>query len=245
MKKLLLIVFAGITFTLPIQGMEKIKAWFGYKQAIVSDLDKCTICLEPLKLHPPVLRTVLACDHAYHHRCISQWLNLNNNCPLCRIKVNSEIKSLKKESPDDGEPDHDSYLISLPYFLLRVISRSSQTMPNFFSALPIALYINEKPTIKQVGFSAGLCGILSLISVLIRQDDDKKNKTWDAEFSGPIKFNTKNYALTNASIILNVYIMKGLVKNESLNWSEKIFLGTSCALIQHDAISHLMDREKK
>lgn len=45
--------------------------------------DKCIICTEPLNNNA----TILSCGHIYHFNCLHKWINKNNSCPLCRIKV--------------------------------------------------------------------------------------------------------------------------------------------------------------
>ena len=49
--------------------------------------ERCTICLEKLFDHTRLIR-VLECNHAFHNRCISSFLNeTEGNCPLCRSHV--------------------------------------------------------------------------------------------------------------------------------------------------------------
>ncbi|MCO5591810.1 hypothetical protein L7F22_045802 [Adiantum nelumboides] len=47
---------------------------------------ECHICLETLQAasSPPPSTTLLPCNHAFHLRCISQWLHLTSSCPVCR-----------------------------------------------------------------------------------------------------------------------------------------------------------------
>lgn len=40
----------------------------------------CPICLESEN----VSVVLTECDHMYHVKCIENWMNVNNNCPLCR-----------------------------------------------------------------------------------------------------------------------------------------------------------------
>ena len=52
------------------------------------DLDKsdnCSICLE--NYNKDNIINVLKCGHKYHKDCIDDWINDNNNCPLCRLSL--------------------------------------------------------------------------------------------------------------------------------------------------------------
>ncbi len=59
--------------------------------------DTCSICLEKLR-RDERMRT-LRCMHAFHQRCVDQWLEGNLICPLCR-------KPLIVQS--DSDHDHDA-----------------------------------------------------------------------------------------------------------------------------------------
>lgn len=45
--------------------------------------DMCSICINPCKGD----LSKLPCDHAFHQDCITPWLYVNQNCPLCRTDV--------------------------------------------------------------------------------------------------------------------------------------------------------------
>lgn len=40
----------------------------------------CSICLKK-KIDITTL-----CNHQFHNKCLSEWLNINNSCPICRTK---------------------------------------------------------------------------------------------------------------------------------------------------------------
>uniref|UniRef100_J3L5S0 RING-type domain-containing protein n=1 Tax=Oryza brachyantha TaxID=4533 RepID=J3L5S0_ORYBR len=44
----------------------------------------CAVCLNDLE--PGASALVTPCGHAYHPRCITPWLEVNDTCPLCRAK---------------------------------------------------------------------------------------------------------------------------------------------------------------
>ena len=47
-----------------------------------TDDEECAICLEE-ETDPEM--TKLACGHMFHSDCISDWLEFNTTCPLCRL----------------------------------------------------------------------------------------------------------------------------------------------------------------
>ncbi|KAF0686109.1 Aste57867_22074 [Aphanomyces stellatus] len=52
------------------------------------DDSTCSICLDPLEEGAPVFTNIrLGCAHAFHHECVSTWLNRHETCPLCRVSV--------------------------------------------------------------------------------------------------------------------------------------------------------------
>lgn len=68
---------------LPQKHIIKIKE---YK--LNEDLDKsdnCSICLE--NYYKDNIINALKCGHKYHKDCIDDWINDNNNCPLCRLSL--------------------------------------------------------------------------------------------------------------------------------------------------------------
>lgn len=254
MKKNLFVLATSLIFYCTVDGMEKIKIWLGFikkQEYKMEDDNQCTICLDPLSIKPPIPRTILACNHIFHHTCISQWVANQNNCPICRTAISSEIKDFKKQSSShsQNEPNPNSYFIKPVDFLARILIRSPQAIPTFASALPILLYLDDKPTIKNLLFSAELCGVGSFLSLMWWQGDKTKpwEKTADTEFFGHIRANSKNYALTNASIIMNACMIKAIRHTQNyyeLTAFESIATVIVGIAVQHDAMMHLMDREE-
>ncbi|XP_062699011.1 E3 ubiquitin-protein ligase Kcmf1-like isoform X1 [Aedes albopictus] len=56
----------------------------------------CTICMEPMVTTSNIEK--LQCGHPFHSGCISNWLQNNDNCPLCRAPVRNRGKFI-----DDDE----------------------------------------------------------------------------------------------------------------------------------------------
>ena len=48
-------------------------------------IDECPICYE--KFNDNSYISILFCNHYFHTNCIKKWCEINNICPLCRIKI--------------------------------------------------------------------------------------------------------------------------------------------------------------
>lgn len=44
--------------------------------------DTCSVCLAPFMVGQEV--ACMNCNHLHHKKCLQQWLNVRQNCPLCR-----------------------------------------------------------------------------------------------------------------------------------------------------------------
>ncbi|KAJ1298724.1 hypothetical protein BS78_01G475600 [Paspalum vaginatum] len=85
------------------------------------DADDCAICLTSLLLHPsssedPEDKIVRAmpCSHAFHQRCIFQWLSRNAVCPLCRHELPTAHPTMTiHERTFHTLDDEDRYIASL------------------------------------------------------------------------------------------------------------------------------------
>jgi hypothetical protein len=55
-------------------------------------MEECSICLES------ETNVTLLCNHTFHKKCIDEWLNKKNNCPICRhnITYNNPIDTIIK-----------------------------------------------------------------------------------------------------------------------------------------------------
>ena len=52
-----------------------------------ADLDKeCSICQNRFKANESLV-TLSECKHVFHYRCISQWGQYKQDCPLCRVAI--------------------------------------------------------------------------------------------------------------------------------------------------------------
>lgn len=103
MKKLLLILLAGMAFSCPAQGMERIKSWLGLakKQERVTEHNQasnevqadqiCGFCRDTLITNPPSTLTHLPCHstHVFHKDCLDTWTasqiskKYSASCPMC------------------------------------------------------------------------------------------------------------------------------------------------------------------
>ncbi|KAF5181467.1 hypothetical protein FRX31_028946 [Thalictrum thalictroides] len=71
--------------------MKKNKETFlGPRVLVLESEDACAICLNDMK-EGEVVRTI-GCDHTFHCKCISKWVDKNTTCPLCRFDKYSSRK---------------------------------------------------------------------------------------------------------------------------------------------------------
>jgi hypothetical protein len=47
--------------------------------------DDCTICLEEFNNDDEIVK--LKCNHLFHSKCIDDWIEKNQSCPLCRVNL--------------------------------------------------------------------------------------------------------------------------------------------------------------
>lgn len=47
--------------------------------------DDCTICLEEFNNDEEIVK--LKCNHLFHLKCIDDWIEKNQSCPLCRLNL--------------------------------------------------------------------------------------------------------------------------------------------------------------
>jgi len=52
----------------------------------------CPICSEDFLVSSSV--TKLPCTHIFHHSCVVPWLEMKQNCPICRAEITDEIPTL-------------------------------------------------------------------------------------------------------------------------------------------------------
>ena len=47
--------------------------------------DRCVICLDDFKKDDEVIKT--PCLHVFHSKCIIEWFNNKNTCPICKFEI--------------------------------------------------------------------------------------------------------------------------------------------------------------
>jgi len=47
--------------------------------------ETCTICIEDFEEGEHIIK--LACEHAFHPKCIIPWIKINLKCPNCNTKI--------------------------------------------------------------------------------------------------------------------------------------------------------------
>lgn len=58
----------------------------------ISGSDTCAICLEEVEMESGRIRCVLPCRHAFHRPCISKWISVKPNCPICSSPIDAHVR---------------------------------------------------------------------------------------------------------------------------------------------------------
>lgn len=68
--------------------------------------ESCVVCIEDIKIQDSA--RIVDCNHEFHMHCITRWVKIKNNCPLCNTHVSAlQYKKRiipvedKEESPDE------------------------------------------------------------------------------------------------------------------------------------------------
>ncbi|GJN07030.1 hypothetical protein PR202_ga24819 [Eleusine coracana subsp. coracana] len=69
--------------------------------------DGCAICLQGLQVGHK-FRMMPCCCHAFHERCIFEWLLINRVCPICRSPLPSEEEQRRL---DDRDAETDELVV--------------------------------------------------------------------------------------------------------------------------------------
>ena len=63
---------------------------------------ECTICLEKFSTGDSISWPKYGdCDHIYHTECITNWLLLHEDCPLCRVAIIGNIPEMRRPNEED------------------------------------------------------------------------------------------------------------------------------------------------
>ncbi|CAH8391789.1 unnamed protein product [Eruca vesicaria subsp. sativa] len=54
-------------------------------QTTKDEYEECTICMDIISEGQDM--NSLQCGHIYHHECITNWVKINESCPLCRETI--------------------------------------------------------------------------------------------------------------------------------------------------------------
>eukprot|EP01102_Stenamoeba_stenopodia_P023216 TRINITY_DN9921_c0_g1_i1.p1 TRINITY_DN9921_c0_g1~~TRINITY_DN9921_c0_g1_i1.p1 ORF type:complete len:288 (+),score=28.19 TRINITY_DN9921_c0_g1_i1:211-1074(+) len=73
---------------LSVEQIDKIAPAFAYqpeKENPTGEELSCAVCMDNFQANDMVRK--LSCKHIYHDKCVSQWLEINSTCPMCRATV--------------------------------------------------------------------------------------------------------------------------------------------------------------
>ena len=63
---------------------------------------ECTICLEKFSTGDSISWPKYGdCDHIYHTECITNWLLLHEDCPLCRVAIIGNVPEMRRLNEED------------------------------------------------------------------------------------------------------------------------------------------------
>lgn len=82
-------------------ALEMIKSIYKYKQMqrLISSISRilakvkgatdqvCIICMEPLLNS----HRLVQCGHLFHYKCLFQWIQTKEECPVCRVRINLNV----------------------------------------------------------------------------------------------------------------------------------------------------------
>ncbi|KAJ1424667.1 hypothetical protein B484DRAFT_451422, partial [Ochromonadaceae sp. CCMP2298] len=70
----------------------------------------CPICSEDFALGSEAVK--LPCGHLFHRVCVLHWLNMKQNCPICRSTISNEMPT-RQELSELSEPELRDWLVEL------------------------------------------------------------------------------------------------------------------------------------
>ncbi|KAG0566858.1 hypothetical protein KC19_7G093100 [Ceratodon purpureus] len=78
-----------------------------YQGMVPQEDDGCSICLNSYRTAEIVCR-LPGCKHIFHIRCLEEWFQTDDSCPLCRVPLRDQINLSSPEavSPDLRPPTH-------------------------------------------------------------------------------------------------------------------------------------------
>lgn len=63
---------------------------------------ECTICLEKFSTGNSISWPKYGdCDHIYHTECITEWLAMHDDCPLCRVAIIGNVPEMRQPNEED------------------------------------------------------------------------------------------------------------------------------------------------
>jgi hypothetical protein len=62
-----------------------VRSLYTRKRVCVGSDAECPICIGAYAVG--TYQAQLRCEHVFHQRCLTRWLNVNPSCPLCRLKL--------------------------------------------------------------------------------------------------------------------------------------------------------------
>ena len=73
-----------------IKNMLKNIATMKFDPSLHSD-DDCIICMEPYTEEQEIIQLPCNAKHYFHSHCITQWVDRNASCPICKREITQQI----------------------------------------------------------------------------------------------------------------------------------------------------------
>lgn len=112
-----------------------------------TNLDTCAICCDDIENTTDSYTT--KCNHTMHNTCLTHWLFLKNNCPICRHNLCGKENEEEEEYDSEEEEEHEVEDIQLN-FSNEVYTSSYSSVLESIRELIFRLSTNEE---EQEGFT--------------------------------------------------------------------------------------------
>jgi hypothetical protein len=115
-----------------------------------TNMDTCAICYDDIESTCDCYTT--KCHHTMHNTCLTHWLFLKNNCPICRYNLcgkENEEEEEEEEYDSDEDEEHEVEDIQLS-FSNKVYTSSYSSVLESLRELIFRLSTNEE---EQEGFT--------------------------------------------------------------------------------------------
>jgi len=179
-----------------------------------TNIDTCAICCDDIENANNSYTT--KCNHTMHNTCLTHWLFLKNNCPICRHNLCGKNNDEEEEYNSDDDEDYEIEDIQLN-FSNEVYTSSYSSVLESIRELIFRLSTNEE---EQEGFTPNYNWIYDhindfytiklntrneIININLASEQIYTTLFLDVEFNSILKKITKYISNTSTK---NIYVSK-------------------------------------